>query len=296
LKVVITVYFTLIFMVKNIAYFPSQAARNAPPVLEAALCGLRHHGIAAIENSLDADAALIWSVLWQGRMRNNQTVYEHYRSLGKPVLIIDIGCLDRGRTWKIALNHVTAQGYYGHTQHLDPSRPSRLGVQMCRTTPNKRHDAILIACQHAASLQVEKLCSQAGWAQQFVDQIRCHTDRPIVIRAHPRSPLTHAIQGTHVVLQQPKLLANTYDSFDLDFNFHAVVNHNSGPGIQAAVHGTPVVVHDSSLAYPVSISMSQIGDPPQRDRARWFLEICHTEWLLEEIAQGAWITRLGLAS
>ena len=100
--------------------------------------------------------------------------------------------------------------------------------------------------------------------------------------------------GARVSHEIPKLLPGTYDSFDIQYDYHAVINHNSGPGIQAAVQGTPVVVHDSSLAYPVSISNAQIENPPQRDLTQWLLEICHTEWLLEELAQGVWVPRLGL--
>jgi hypothetical protein len=280
-------------MVKNIAYFPSQAARNAPPVLAAVLAGLQRHGITVVENSLDADAALIWSVLWHGRMRGNQKVYEHYRSLGRDVIIIDIGCLSRGHTWKIARNHVTAQGHYGHHVDLDWDRPRRLGIATTSKNIQRRPD-ILVACQHARSLQVEGMPDQATWAQQWIDTIREHTARPIVVRPHPRSRFLRQVQGAHTIQQHPRLLAGTYDSFDIEFDYHAVINHNSGPGIQAAVQGCPVLVHDTSLAHPVSISMEQIDDPPPIDYTQWLVEICHTEWLLEEIVQGAWVARLGL--
>lgn len=281
-------------MVKNIAYFPLQAARNAPPVLSAVLAGLRRHGITCIENSLTADAAVIWSVLWHGRMRNNQKIYDHYRSQQRDVVIIDVGCLQRGRTWKIALNHVTAQGHYGHTRDLDPQRAQKLDVASVVQRSRPGGDSILLACQHERSLQVHDLGDQTDWAQGLIDEIRCHTDRPIVVRPHPRSPLRRAVRGAQVTQQIPRLITNTYDSFDIHYAYHAVVNHNSGPGIQAALQGTPVLVHDSSLAHPVSISMSEIENPPQRDLSRWLLEICHTEWLLEEIEQGAWVPRLGL--
>ena len=82
--------------------------------------------------------------------------------------------------------------------------------------------------------------------------------------------------------QQPKKLINTYDSFDLDWNFDAVINYNSGPGIQAVIAGVPAVVDSTSLAYGVE------------DRDRWLVEICHTEYTVEEIEQGTWVKRTGL--
>ena len=106
-------------MIKNIAYFPSQCALNSKPVMGAVLDCLQLSGIQTQENSWDSDAAVIWSVLWHGRMKPNQAVYEHYRAQNKPVIVIEIGSLYRGNTWKIAVNNITSQGYYGHLDNLD---------------------------------------------------------------------------------------------------------------------------------------------------------------------------------
>jgi hypothetical protein len=89
--------------------------------MTAVLDHLRLKGIEIQENSWDSDAAIIWSVLWHGRMAPNELVYAHYRSLGKPVIILDVGALIRGETWKLAVNNITAEGYYGHTTNLDPA-------------------------------------------------------------------------------------------------------------------------------------------------------------------------------
>jgi hypothetical protein len=97
-----------------------------------------------------------------------------------------------------------------------------------------------------------------------------------------------------VVIEQPVQIANTYDSYNLTFDCHALVNHNSGPGIQAALAGTRPMVDTSSLAHPVSIQMKDIDQPYTVDRDQWLVEICHTEYKLSEIEQGSWIKRLGL--
>ena len=67
-------------MINNIAYFPLQCAKNATPVMGAVLNSLQARGIQTQENSITSDAAVIWSVLWAGRMAANQGAYEHYRS------------------------------------------------------------------------------------------------------------------------------------------------------------------------------------------------------------------------
>ena len=59
-------------MIKNIAYFPLQCAKNSKPVMTAVLDCLQARGVQTQENSMTADAAVIWSVLWAGRMAGNQ--------------------------------------------------------------------------------------------------------------------------------------------------------------------------------------------------------------------------------
>lgn len=278
--------------IKTLSYFPAQCAGNSPPVMSAVLSALQANGLKTIENSWDTDAAIIWSVLWNGRMRANQLVYEHYRRLNRPVIIIEVGALHRGRTWKIAVNHVTSQGYYGHTQDLDPDRPAKLGVKL--STNNIRPD-ILIAAQHSRSLQVQDLPSQESWVLDRITDLQAVSDRPIVVRPHPRSRLNLPRLPANVRIEIPKPVPNTYDGFDMDYLYHAVVNYNSGPGTQAAISGCRPMVHESSLAAPVSVAVEDIEKPYDVDRQQWLIEICHTEYTIDELKTGLWLKRIAPA-
>lgn len=276
----------------RVAYFPKSCAQNSGPVLTAMIDSLRRHGHTLEENSMDCDAAVIWSVLWHGKMSANQQVYEHYRSLNRPVIVADVGALYRGETWKIALNNVTAEGYYGHTERLDPDRPRKLGISLAINL--SRNPRIVIAAQHARSQQVARLNSMEGWISQQVHQLRQVTDRPLIIRPHPRSRLDLTQLPKNVEIEMPVKIENTYDSYNLIFDCHALVNLNSGPGIQAALAGTRPIVDRSSLAHPVSIQTADVNKPYDIDREHWLVEICHTEYTLDEIKHGTWITRLKL--
>lgn len=280
-------------MIKSIAYFPSSCARNSSEPLSAFLESCHRNGIKTQENSLNADCAVIWSVLWNGRMSANHDVYLHYRQQNKPVIVLDIGALYRGHTWKIAVNNVNAQGYYGHTENLDFKRPSKL--KMSLAIQMKRQNDILIATQHGRSLQAEALDSIESWIKKTVELLKQHTDRNIIVRSHPRFPIHPGALPEGVSLEKPQHIPGTYDSFNLRFDYHAVVNYNSGPGIQAAIEGCPILVDSTSLAHPVSISLDQIDAPMDVDREQWFVEITHTEYTIEEIKQGQWINRLAPA-
>lgn len=275
----------------RVAYFPNQSALNSIPIMQAMLDSLRIAGHTVEQDSMDADATIIWSALWYGRMAPNKQVYEHYRAQNKPVIIVDVGALYRGETWKIALNHINRLGYYGHTENLDMDRPRKLGISLAINL--SRNPAILIAAQHRFSLQLANQ-NHEDWIMDQVDEIRKVSDRPVVIRPHPRSPLQIASLTKDITVEKPQKIENTYDSFDMHFDYHAVVNYCSGPGIQAAISGTRPIVGTYSLAAPVSVPIEKLDQPYNVDRDQWLVEICHTEYTVNEIKEGKWIKRLGL--
>ena len=224
-------------------------------------------------------------------MAANQAVYEHYRAQGRPVIIAEVGCIDRGRTWKISVNNINNRGYYGHDRDLDPGRVDRLGLRWPALHHRQPH--VLLALQHTQSLQIEHLGDYATWVEHMIDRVRAGTDRPVVVRPHPRSPIDIDLGRWHrVYWQQPRKLANTYDSFDLDLDCHVVINANSGPGIQAGLHQVPTIVDETSLAAPIAISIKDIESPPPIDHDEWIVAVAHTEYLLSEIEQGLWLKRL----
>jgi len=112
------------------------------------------------------------------------------------------------------------------------------------------------------------------------------------VRPHPRSRLDISKLPPNTVIETPMPLANTYDSFNMHFDCHAVVNYNSGPGIQAAISGSRPVVDSSSLASPVGVNLADLEKPYDVDRYQWLTEICHTEYTIPEIQQGLWLKRI----
>jgi hypothetical protein len=268
----------------KIAYFPNQTALQSEPVWRAFLEGIKRLGHTPVENDKNADAAVIWSVLWHGRLRSNLAVYQHYRKQNKPVFIIEVGALHRGRTWKIAVNNITQSGIYAETSDIDFLRAKKLDIEL-RPINETRSNRILIAAQHQHSLQWEYQTTVSRWVQDQVVAVRSLTDMPIVVRPHPRFQIAN-FSKDQVTFEVPNKLANTYDMFDIEYDYHCVINYNSGVGIQSAIHGTPVITDISSLASSVSSKISEIGNCQLPDRTQWFQEILHTEWLVEEIAQG----------
>jgi hypothetical protein len=128
------------------------------------------------------------------------------------------------------------------------------------------------------------------WVEETVAKIRQYSNRKIIVRPHPRSPISLKIPGVEIEI--PKKILGSYDDYDIDYNYHCVVNYNSGPAIQAAIAGVPVICDTTSLAGEISEKMENIENPVLPNRQEWFLKLCHTEWTVEEIRAGIPLRRL----
>jgi len=156
-------------------------------------------------------------------------------------------------------------------------------------TPDRKHP-VLITTQRHESLQWQGMLSTEKWISQTVAKVKQHTSRPIIVRPHPRSRL--AISNSDCRIDHPKKLINTYDDYNIDYNYHCVISHNNGTAVQAAINGIPVICDSTSLAAPVSDSWQNLENiqlPPRED---WYLKLCHTEWTVDEISQGIPLMRL----
>lgn len=255
-------------------------ALNSREIFDDCEHGLRKLGHQIV--SRDEDIAVIWSVLWNGRMAANQRVYQASKKLRKPIMIIEVGNLIRNKTWRISLNHINNLGQFGSVA-IDLDRPKKLGVEL-HSEKIERKDEILIACQHEKSLQWEGMPKMTEWVVQTVKEISQYTDRKIIVRPHPRN--LFSVSGKNFVIEMPKKLPGTYDNFDIDYGYHCVINHNSGPAVQAAIQGIPIICDQTSLAFSVSDSIKNIEQPRLPDRTQWFLDLCHREWLVDEISEG----------
>lgn len=262
-------------------------ALNSKPVFDSLTTGLKKLGHDIVEN--DEELAVIWSVLWSGRMQNNAKVYASSKKRNIPVMIVEVGNLKRNITWRLCLDNINGEGKFANVNELDASRIKKLGVFLKEPKLN-RGSNILIACQHQKSLQWQGLPSTEAWVRETVNNIRKYTDRKIIVRPHPRNMFNLSLSD--VTLEYPKKINSTYDDFDINYNVHAVINHNSGPAVQAAIDGTPIVCHSSSLAYPVSDLLENIEKIHLPQREEWFLNLCHTEWTLPEIESGEPIRKI----
>jgi hypothetical protein len=268
----------------RISVFDKFGAKNSAPVFAAITEALQRQGHQVVSHDTAADAAVIWSVLWHGRMAANRDIWLMFKASQRPVFVCEVGSIRRNHTWRVGLN-----GCFQWEHFVVGDTPRYLaGLDTWRIGGNH----IVITCQHQRSEQWNAMPNMLTWIENTVSEIKYYTDLPIVVRMHPRDP----INLRNVNLSRPIPIADTYDDFDYDQllkKARCVVNWNSGAGITSLIKGVPVISSRESLCRPISgTDLAQVNNPPEPDRDQWFGRLGWTEWTLDEIRQGLATERL----
>lgn len=241
-----------------------------------------------VNKETNGDVAVIWSVLWQGRMQSYKNIWNRYRSQGKPVIVIEVGGLRRNLSFKIGINGINRDADFAN-QEFDDQRWSLFGHELRPWNPTG--ELIVICGQHDSSEQWKGLPKMSNWIEQQIIEIRKYTTRPILVRPHPRNIISFdENKFKNVKVRMPKRDFRTYDDTDFKATLErtwAVVNHSSNPAMEAVIKGIPVFVSESSLCYDVgNISLSDINTPAMPNRSNWANKLSYTEWFEDEIEQG----------
>ena len=274
----------------KIEIHPQFGPLNSKPIFDAFIKSLQDAGETLyINKSADnADVAVIWSVLWRGRMEQYRRIWNHYRSQGKPVVVIEVGGLLRNTTFKIGINGINRSADFAN-QEFDDQRWKKFNINLKPWNPSG--EIIVICGQHDTSEQWKGMPRMQTWIEKQIHEIRQYTTRPILVRPHPRNIISlDENKFKNVKVRLPKRDYRTYDDTDfkalLDRTW-AVINHSSNPAMESVFHGIPVFVSERSLCYEVgNDKLSDINTPAMPNRLQWAHKLSYTEWWQDEIRQG----------
>jgi len=172
---------------------------------------------------------------------------------------------------------------------------------------NSPGDNILIMGQKEGDSALNSMYEQGfknsyEWMWKVIKKIRKHSDRPIVIRPHPRGMEKKGLPKFKEFLEENKI-ANVKFSvsvtpggnqggagleYDLD-NSYCVVTFNSNSAIEAVIKGIPVFsLDDGCMAYPIShTDLSQIENLKYDiNLDDWQNKIAYTIWNKEDVQTG----------
>lgn len=178
---------------------------------------------------------------------------------------------------------------------VDPARWLTIQQDLNITLRDYRqHGNHILVCLQRDGGWSMGLESVATWTHRIIDEIRQHTDRPIVLRAHPGDKNSHVyVQPLREHLQAWNASISTNRSLTQDLHqCWAVVNHNSSPAVAAAIEGYPVFVTDpvrSQCTEIANTDFSRLESPELPDRQQWIQRLAMSHWKFDELRSGqAW--------
>lgn len=273
----------------KIAIFPINGSLNSKPVFAAFLEHLRAKGEkVSINKDEDCDVAVIWSVLWSGRMSANRKIWNNFQERNKPVVVMEVGGLKRNSTWKMGINGINRDADFAN-DIFDDKRWPKFNIEI---KPWKQTgDTIIICGQHDTSHQWRGKPIMADWIEQQIIEIRKYSSRPILIRPHPRNIFDfNEKKYKDIRIEKPRRDTSTYDDTDFKKTLNSawsVINHSSNPAMEAVINGIPVFVSESSLCHDVgNHSLTKIENPIMPERQQWANKLAYTEWTVSEIREG----------
>ena len=154
---------------------------------------------------------------------------------------------------------------------------------------NTTEEPILFLLQTERGWQYDNLEPYKDWARKTLHQIREHTNKHVILRAHPnhaREPLDYISAGVeNVSYQYGERSRQT--SIDAISKASAVVTHSSSSAIEAYIEGVPVFALDERcLGYKhFSHNLSEINhlkDYNWNDRYQNLCDWAMSTWHIEE--------------
>ena len=86
----------------KIEAWPMHGPLNSKTVFQKFIKSMQNTGEdVQVNKETNGDVAVIWSVLWRGRMQSYKRIWERYRKQNKPVIVIEVGGLRRNVSFKI---------------------------------------------------------------------------------------------------------------------------------------------------------------------------------------------------
>ena len=225
-------------------------------------------------------------------------VIQNQKKIGKHTLAIDSNLFlyrDPNNTksyLRFSLDGVfpTTGNYFA--DNVDPARWKQISADLNLSLKDWRltGNHILICLQRNGGWSMGDL-DVMKWCNITIKRIRNHSDRPIVVRAHPGDKKAKQ----YLKLKHSNVRISTNENILSDLtNAWACVTYNSSPGVASAIEGVPVFVTDPnpkiSQAYDVAnTDLKNIETPDTFERQTWIEKLCMCHYNFDELSNGtAW--------
>ena len=294
-----------------VAYYggipPTNNNPEKPLILDNFLAGVRIVGDTAIAhqgmNAIPCDVALIQGFVHEHgksaphlQLRHNAVLLQ--KNNNRRSLIVDSNLFlyaDPNNT-KTYLRYsfdgvFPTTGFY-FDRDVDPTRWTKISRDLNITLKPWRvkGEHILICLQRNGGWSMRGL-DVIQWMNSTILEIRKHSQRPIIVRAHPGDKKIKSI--LKINHKNAHLSSNERLVDDLTREWATVV-YNSSPSVASLIEGIPVFLTDPSPEYSQTfglsdVDLSKIENPTLVERQSWVERLAMCHWNFNELRSGeAW--------
>lgn len=231
-------------------------------------------------------------------LRIRSDAIDRQRAEGKHIVVIDSNLLgflepnDFNRYLRYSLDGIFPTTGYYFQNNIDtgrwPSIKQRYAFRERDWNLNGRH--ILICLQRNGGWSMGPV-PVLTWLASTITELRMHTDRPIIVRAHPGNqeiiPQIRITDPKTIISRSPDIRADLTNAW-------ACVTYNSSPGVAGLLWGVPVWVTDpdpaKSQAWPMAHrKLSKIETPFYANRQGLYDRLGQCHFSSDELRSGlAW--------
>jgi hypothetical protein len=218
-----------------------------------------------------------------------KTAIAEQQQTGRKVMSIDGSCFKFAYPDSVFLRYSLDGVYYNTNNYVNQnstdSKWNTINHQLTRELqPWRTNGQHILVCGQRDGGWAMKGLDMPAWTLETVKQIRQHTDRPIVVRPHPKNPINanlfrnfaNVSMSRHILLQQD--LSNAWAS----------VFFNSSSCVASILAGVPVFASDPDcVAWQVANrELSQIEKPLTPTREQWLWDLSAAHWTDHESRAG----------
>lgn len=220
-------------------------------------------------------------------------IIDQQQRLGAYTMCIDASCFKYLDNTSSYLRYSIGGPFYDQANYANHNSSSDqwnrikkdLGIDLQPEQVNHGH--VLICMQRDGGFSM-KTINPLAWLDQKIQQIRTHTNRPIVIRPHPGDYRPQQFEKYRT--QLGITVVNPADSRLTDNlrQAQSAVFFNSSASVAAVCAGVPVFVDDSScVSWHVANKDIAIINQPQRfDRTQWIHDLAAAHWTDQDAQAG----------
>lgn len=221
------------------------------------------------------------------QLRRN--VIDHQQQSGQHIMPIDSSCFKFADAGSMFLRYSLGGVFYNKNNYANTNsddakwshiqRTLNIGMQSWRS--NGQHVLLCLQRDGGWSMKGVDLDS---WVADKITQLRTYTDRPILVRPHPKTKID---PGKFNRFANVQFSQNTTLAQDLA-NAWASVFYNSSSSVAAVLAGIPTFADDDDcVSWSVSNhDISMIEHPNMPDRQQWICDLSAAHWTDHESQSG----------